>query len=305
MKFLYGEEGFLIDQELNRLLKQSERDVILYSSNESIEDILIDASTNSMFSDNKKLLVIKNHDMFNDDSFIDEFIDNISANDSTDFIFILETGKINKSKKLIKFLLSKADVSEFKSITSKDTMQTIRDIIETRGATIENKALISLSTKLPTDLRIIFNEVEKLLHESKNITYEMVETSIDKYFKDDFFALSNAITSGDTHGIVSSYRNQRLNGSGQSVIIAQISSILSLSLLVGSYIGKGYSNDDISNELNIHAFRVKKARELINGTDIENIKSLIKTLADLDKDIKTGQIDPHHGLEVYLLKLIQ
>lgn len=304
MEFIYGQEGFLINQEVNKLIKKYDIDPIIYSNGESLDNILLDVSTASMFSD-EKLIVIKNHPAFEKEMDSKYFIDAIENNNDVKVIFSYETAKLDKKISLIKFLLSNAKCTEFKSIDSKNVIPTIKKIVEEKGGTIDNNALIQMANKLPEDLRIIMNEVEKLLFENHHITISMVNTSIGEYLKDDFFALSNSLTARDPIGIMHAYKKKKAASEDATYIISQISSTLSLALTVSSYREQGLSNSDISEKLKIHIFRIKKASELISSSNGSNIKELIKSLAQLDADIKMGIIDPEHGIEVYLLKLIK
>lgn len=304
MEFIYGQEGFLINQEVNKLIKQYDIEPIIYSNGEPLDNILLDASTASMFSD-KKLIVIKNHPAFEKEMDTSYFTEGIENNDDVKLIFSYEAEKLDKKISLIKFLLAKAKCTEFKSLDTKNVIPAIKRIVEEKGGSIDNNALIQLANKLPEDLRIIMNEVEKLLLESSHITMSMVNTSIGEYLKDDFFALSNALTARDPIGIMNAYKKKKAASEDATYIISQISSTLSLALTVSSYREQGLSNSDISDKLNIHIFRIKKASELISSSSGNNINELVKSLAQLDADIKMGKIDPEHGIEVYLLKLIK
>lgn len=304
MKFIYGEEGFLINQEVNRVIREYGIEPIIYSDNEPLEDIMLDVSTASMFSD-EKLLVIKNHSAFTKNDGVEQFTNDIQQNVETKIIFVYETDKIDKKNLLIKFLLENAEVQEFKSITTKDIIPTIKKIVESKGGEIDNNAAIQLANKIPEDLRIIVSEVEKLLLENQHITISMVNTSIGEYLKDDYFELSNAITAGDPHGMIIAYKKKRRSGEDVSMIISQVSSVLSLALKVSAYRKQGLTNQDISDKMKVHIFRIKKAGELLSSSGTFDINELIKSLAKLDSDIKTGMIDPYHGIETYLLNIIK
>ena len=304
MKFIYGQEGFLINQEVNRVIRKYGIEPIIYSNNEPLEDILLDASTASMFS-NKKLLIIKNHSSFNKNDGVQEFIEGIRGNNETKMIFVYETEKLNNKSELTKFLLDVAETKEFKQLQTKDVVSTIKKIVETKGGKIDNNAIISLASKLPEDLRIIVSEIEKLLLENNHITLKMVKVSIGEYLKDDYFALSNALTSKDSYGIISAYNRKKISGEETTMIISQIASVLILSLQVYAYKKQSLTNQDISNKMKVHIFRIKKANSLLSFSDSLSIKELIKSLAKLDEEIKTGKIDPSQGIEIYLLKLIK
>ena len=304
MKFLYGKEGYLINQRLRVLINEYGGEPIIYSDNEPLNDILLDASTASMFEE-KKMLIIKNHNSFKNNDGVQEFIDQIKNNTDTLFIFVYEAEKLERKNQLVDFLLTNADAEEFKGVNSKNITKIIKEMIADKEATIDNNALVMLSNMLPEDLRIIVSEVEKLIMQKKHIDIEMVKTSITEYIKEDYFELVNAIIAGDVHGIVIAYRNRRRTGVETTTIISQISSIMSLALKVKALKAHGMSNQEISDKLKIHVFRISKANELISSTSNIGIGELIKSLSQLDKDIKTGMVDPYHGIETYLLKIIK
>ena len=186
MKFIYGKEGYLINQEVNKLIKEYNIEPIVYCDDDSLEDIILDISTVSMFC-SQKLLHIKNHQSLFKDMEVERFINILDSLKDVKIIFSFEVDKIDKKNKLIKFLLQKAECKEFKAINSKNIINIIKKIIVLKKGTISNKAAISLANKLPPDLRIIVLEIEKLLYENTQITQEMIETSIGEYLNWWFF----------------------------------------------------------------------------------------------------------------------
>ncbi len=305
MRFLYGKEWFLIDQEVKKLVGELKKEVILYSDGEPLDDILLDASTASMFSEGK-ILVVKNHPaLTKKDKSTENFIEAVKNNKDVVIIFTLETDKLDRQNTLVKYLLTFGNAKEFKLLDKSNIVYTIKQLVKEKGGQIDNLAAIKLSNKLPNDLRIIVTEVEKLLLEDEYITSKMIDTSIGEYIKDDYFALSNALTSRDAHGIISAYNAKKLAGEDVTKMISQISSSLSLALKVYAYRKQGLTNSAIADKTNIHIYRIKKAGEILSSTNTFNIKELITSLAHLEGNIKTGKVDPNNGIEVFLLKLIK
>ena len=66
---------------------------------------------------------------------------------------------------------------------------------------------------------------------------------------------------------------------------------------------KGYSERDIASLLDIHEYRVKKALEKARMYNESIILDNLEKLANLDYDIKSGNIDKNIGLELFLLNL--
>jgi DNA polymerase-3 subunit delta len=234
MKFIYGKESFLIKKEVEKFINKYNIEPIYYSDDESIDDIILDFSTISLFK-KPKLFVIQNHQMFKNNDGVDKFLNHLNQNKENKIIFTYDTDKIFRTNKLTNYLLKNAKCKEVQSITFKQLIPTINNIVRSKGGSIENLATINLSTKLPLDLRIIILEIEKLLLQNKIITNEMVEKSIENYAREDVFALSNALTQKDSHGIISAYQNKKKLGEDVSIIIGQITSTLSLALLISFY----------------------------------------------------------------------
>ena len=65
----------------------------------------------------------------------------------------------------------------------------------------------------------------------------------------------------------------------------------------------GYSEHEISDILEIHEFRVKKALEKSRNYTDKKILSKLEELADLDYNIKSGNIDKDIGLELFILNM--
>lgn len=103
---LYGNDKTIIENELNNLLnKNNEIDIIKYSlDNTTIEEIIEDASTISMFA-NKKIIVLDNCSFFsanktiNNQELLENYLNNYNPN--TYIIFIANTEKVDTRKKNI------------------------------------------------------------------------------------------------------------------------------------------------------------------------------------------------------------
>ena len=106
MYLIYGEEEFLIENEVTNIISKSGVDELNISKydllSDSLKDIIDDACTVSLFSD-KKIVVINNFDNISklDNKLVDEF-DKFIHNISGDVILILVCSKLDDRKKLTK-----------------------------------------------------------------------------------------------------------------------------------------------------------------------------------------------------------
>ncbi len=305
MKFIYGEEDYLLERELKTFLKEHEGVPIVFDADSQTKDIVSELLTVSMFEDSKNIVLrdVKALTDVKEGKALAEAL--TSLNDSITLSIVFTSVKLDKKNPLITLLLEKADVKEVNKVSDKDFLSTLKDIIHSKGGEIESRALIMLAHKVPNNLRIAISEIDKLLLENNSITREMVEVSIGDYQIDDNYALANAISSSDKHATILSYNKLLKDNTDPTLIISKISGILNLAILVLAYKEKNIPNQQIADETKIHIFRIKKSVELVDNTSPERLKSIVIMLADLDKNIKTGTVNKDKALDSFILNLIK
>lgn len=305
MQFIFGIETYWVRELASKLVQNFEGEVINFDQSALLGTIFEEILTLSMF-DKKKLIVIRNHALFSEEQMAKQFIYILKqAPHDVDFLFIWESETLDQKNTLINFLLNNAKIHEIKSLNEKNVIQVIQDLVKKRGGTITNTAAINLSIKLPLNLWIIVNEIDKLLVNNLNIGDETVEESTNDYAKDNYFALSNAILSRDYHSIIRAYQERINLGDEATFIINQIAKVLEVAITVNAYYKQGLTNQEIAKVTKLHIFRVKKGYELVELVGQEKVKNLLQDLATLDFKIKLGKLDKQIGLEQFILKLLQ
>lgn len=304
MKIFYGEEEFLIEQEIKKIVSENMVEPSFFSEDDNLDFILLDISTVSLFFD-KKTIIIKNHPFIKDEKLAEKFLTDYLPNEENIDLIIVWNNATLPANKLTAFCKQTNKIKKFDKVDKKNIITTIQEIVALKKGTISNSAAIKLTNKLPDDLRLIVAEIDKLLLINLKITDELVEESIDSYAKDDFFALSNALTSGDVWEVLYTYKERKKNNEETTQIIGQITSLYSLALQVYSLQQTGLTLQNIADQLNVHIFRVKKASELVGRSSIEKLKKLMLKLALLDAEIKQGKIDPDFGLDKFILDVVR
>ncbi len=305
MYFIYGTEDFLIEQEKNRIINKFKIDPIVFDEDYSIENVIQELITVDIFS-SEKLLVIKDGDAFKNKNISSKLLEIVKKTmNEIKIIFILTQDNPKSTNPLISFLMINANTLHKKQLSDKDVMGFIKEVFESKGIKISSKAIIELNNKLPNNLLLINNEIEKLSLLEKDIEFEDVEENISDYTSNDYFALSNAIMKKDRNGIFIAYEEAIRDGIEPTVLIAQISSVLLLTNQVNNYLAQGISSKDISEKTKIHIFRIKKAREFLNKIDALELKKVIVKLSQLESNIKKGIIDSNIGLEKFLLDYVK
>lgn len=308
MYLIYGEELFLVEKEIKKILKQNSGSKPIYFDFESsIYDVVNEINTFSIF-DSGKVIILKNLSLLTktNSEIEKEFINSIkNKNNNCILVFTLSEPKPKNLTPLFEYLLEKSEITEVKKYTKDQLIGVIRKIIESKSGVISNINCILLSTKLPNDLNLIIGEIDKLLLENNEITKEMILKSIPKYNSDNIFEFINSFQEKDTLSLFRSYREKIENGEVIINLISQLSNALILCTTIYSYKSCNFKIEEISEKMKIHIFRVKKSNDLLNSFGIKRVEELIQMLADLDQNIKSGFVQEEIGFEKLLLEIIR
>lgn len=303
MYLIYGEEEFLIENEVTNIISKSGVDELNISKYDllfdSLKDIIDDACTVSLFSD-KKIVVINNFDNISkiDDKIVDEF-DKFIHNISSDVILILACTKLDERKKLTKELKKLCTVKEFNK--NKNISNTVRSMFQ--DYRIDYSTVDLLIKIVGNDLMILNQEAIKLMtyKTDKVITKEDVLSLCSSNSNDDIFDLINAVVSKDKDRALSIYSNLIRSNEEPIKIIITLANQFRLIYQCKKLYKKGNSEDSISKIIDVHPYRVKLALEKGKNYSSKVILNYLDNLSDIDNNIKSGVIDKNLAFELFLL----
>lgn len=297
---LYGEEDFLIEEEIKNIIFKNKIDSINVSNYDLefdfFKNILDDVCTVSLFGD-KKVSIIYNFDKISksDEVLLNDYLNNIID----DVILIFVCFKVDDRKKIIKDIKKNFVSKEF--VKSKNISNTVRKMFE--GYKIDYKTVDLLIDIVGHDLRILYQEANKLMTYKDNleITYEDVLNLASSVDNDDVFDLINYIVVKDKDSALSCYNNLLRRNEEPIKIIISLANQFRLIYQCKELYKKGNGEESISKILNVHPYRVKLA--LDKGKNYSS-KLLLKYLLDLaiiDSKIKKGLIDKNLALELFII----
>lgn len=310
---LYGTEEFLIKQEIIKLKEKyniDEISTVIYDlENTSIEAIIDDASTVSLFSD-RKMIICDNAYIFTgttnkklpeqNNKALEEYLEN--ENPDTILIFTIIKDKLDERKKLVKSLKQKKQIKEFNKLNNIDEF--IKK--EFNSYQIGKKEISILLDRVGDNLNILHQEIEKIklykdkdLVISENDIIELTHKNIDT----DIFNLIENIVKKNKTAALESYKEMIRLGEEPIKIIIMLSNQFRLIYQARNLYRKGYSEKDISSLLGIHPYRIKLAITKGNQFSDDILLSYLLRLSDLDINIKNGKIDKELGLELFILNL--
>lgn len=300
---VYGKEEYLVDQKVKELAPIS----INYDLEfDSLKDILFDASMMTLLGDKKYIVVnnpyflsiAKEGDPVIDTTMLEDYLNNINPN--TILIFKYYKDKLMESKKITKLLKNKGVFYEFNKTNNLDI---IKDRLD--GFKIDKESINILLDRVGDNTGILINEIEKLKtykYDSKEITKEDVLT-INKYEEIDFFKFIDHIINKEKNLALNEYFSL-LNQKEEPIkILIVIASKIRLMYQVKVLSEKGYTVNDIANQLETKTYPVQLAGVAAKKYSKEKLLNTLINIGELDENIKTGKVVPASALELFIINL--
>ena len=307
---LYGTEKFLIDKEVKDIMTKHNIEEINISKYDleinSLNEILDDANTVSLFSNNK-LIIVENAYLFSrtQNKKIDnvEILENYLKNSSeTIIIFINNNEKIDSVKKIVKLIKEKGVIKEFNPL--KNISSTVKSMFDDYN--ISDSSINLLIDRVGNNLELIYQEVEKLKIykiDDKIITNKDIEDIVVENINIDIFKFVDDIINKNKKDAIKTYKELLKLNEEPIKIIALLASKFRLMYQVNKLAKKGYTEENISQILGVHKYPVHLA--ILSGYkyNSEILLKYLNDLADLDIGIKTGEKDKELALELFILSL--
>lgn len=315
---LYGDEEYFIDYSI-RYIKykyiDKEYEDMNYSEFEkkfNLEDYFEFADTFPFMSE-RKLCVIKEADFFTSAGSLDKkeeekLIKVMDNNDSCITAFIIKGGKPDLRKRIVKKLRDKNGLIEFKRLSERELTNYIG------GEFKKNKFNISMSLanymavnsgyleyESKTNLYHINNEIHKIMSHNqgkKDISGEDLDLLMVKSIESNIFKLIDYICEGNKNKSYEILDEMLTNNIAEQFIIHMI--IRQYRMLYHYIVleKKGYNYKEIMGKMKIRNFVASKLLKQSKNLSMEAIEFYMDRFLDIDKKIKTGEIDSRIGLEL-------
>ena len=297
----------LIKNEVDKLIKKIDTTDIIYYDLETsnLIDIIDDASTISMFS-SKKVIVVENAYFLCANKTIDniELLENYinHPNINTYIIFVCTTEKIDTRKKITKLLSNNGIVTELNKIDENYILTYVKEYLKENNYKIEDvKYFIN---NVSTNLYDIKNELDKLMMyklEDKYITNKDIDNTTIKTMDEEIFTLTDSIILKDTIKSLSLLEEFLNKNYDEIHIIMLLASQFRFLFQIKRLYNKNKSEGDIAKTLGVNPYRVKFSLKKIYSYSESMLLDYIKQIAKMDHDIKLGLIDKKLALELFII----
>lgn len=316
---LFGTEELYIDNAV-RLIKNKYVDSD-YESMNYMEFEKIEKSFNDFlefvitfpFMSEKKVCVVKEAAFLTSTGSLnkndeDKLTDILNSNDSCITIFLIKEGKADSRKKLVKKLkeknavielnklnegeLTKYIVDKFKSLNLNINLQDA-DYIANNSGYLEYESIVSLYH--------VNNEVEKLAAyktNSTDISFEDIDLLLIKSVESNIFKLVDYICDGNKSRAFEILDEMLLNNTPEQFIIHMISRQYRMLYQYAILQKKGYNYNEIINKMKLKNFVAAKLSKQTRNLNPDKVQYYMKKILEIDRKIKTGEIDNRIGLEL-------
>lgn len=311
---IVSETIYNIEEKLKEL-KNGIDNIITFNMDENtIDEILEEASYFSMFDD-KKCVVVKNAKIFGSSKISDtnkakedinkllKYLD--EENKNTKLIFIYN-GKADSKKKIYNLLKNNGNVFSFPSMTKTDMKNELNKIVTSNGYKIDDTSLWYIINNTLGNFDLAINEIKKIMIYYSNpttIKYEDVVGITSKTLEDNNFKLIDSIISRNLDDALKYLNEAKILKVEPNVILSLLYREFRLMLSVLLYEKNKYSHDEVLSNLRLQEWQYNKVKNNLRIYNEREIKEEIVKLSDIDYKLKSGLINRDTVLISYIIDL--
>lgn len=305
---LYGDDKAILNKEINDLKKKISinDDAVIYYDIIDVNNIVDEALTIGMFSSNKLIIIdstsyLSEKKEVSNIGRLEDYFNNYNSNSY--LLFISNSSSIDSRKKLVKLISGKGEIKKIEA-TSDYLIHYVKDFLD--DYEISGINISYFLSRCGTNINNINNELDKLkLYklDDKVITKDDIELLTQENMDNSVYDLVNSLLKNDNARAIKLYREFTENGMDVSQIIAIIAAQIRLLFQVKRLYNSGKSNDEIAKILEFKSvYRVKYLlSDSYYYSEDDLLKYLLK-LADIDRDIKLGNVNGNTLLELFIVQ---
>lgn len=312
-----GSEKYLRDQALKKLLDaavdESVRDfnfAAISVAQGNLDDALAMARQFPMISA-RRMVVVTGFEAVSDDKQLDALKDYLRAPaETTALVFVSDA--LDNRRNIATMLRKTCEVVSFDPMDEREAApQWIRDYVTRAGAFIEPQAASYLVGMVGVDLRLVSNELDKLINyvgEKGRIGKPEIDEMVLNSREHSNFELTDAILDGDRRRALNLLDRIYANASESPqslslMILGAIASNYRKMLAAKELMRQNAPNSEVAKAVGMPPFAVTRLNERVRKMDTDRILRGIRRIAETDVALKTSLATPRLQLEVLICEL--
>ena len=178
--------------------------------------------------------------------------------------------------------------------------------VRERGGSITPEATAQLAAFVGDNLRLLAQEIEKLLSyvdRTRPITEEDVQLLVSDVREANIFDMVDALGQRDGETASRVFHRRLEGGDHPLALMGMMARQIRILIQVKELSQEGLSREAIARQLGLHPFVVRKALAQERNFSMEQLDSIHRRLLKTDVAIKRGQIDPVLALDMLIAGL--
>ncbi len=226
--------------------------------------------------------------------------------DST--VLVLVDRRIGSSNPLLRELSAKAVVKSFPLLKGTKLQQWIQRHITGQGSNISPQALNLLAELVGSDLRVMVNEINKLVSftAGRRIEEEDVKMVVSHALQANIFTMVDAVLQFKAGVAQQSLQQLLRGGSAPAYLLVMLSRQVQMAVRIKELRSQRKTEAEIQNRLGLTSvFALRKTLERVDRYPSQRLKRVYDKLLEADLSIKTGKYDGALALNILVAELCQ
>lgn len=318
--FLFGTDTFRSSEKLAELKAKyfeknssgTDLSILDYEDNATIKPLGDILATRGLFS-SKQFVLVKNIMTIAPPEQQKEVLNFLKANeqlkkDDETILIFFEAGAPKKNGALYKFLFTNASKQEFAPLENLKLAAWAKDYasgINPQSSFLPS-ALNLLLVATGNDLWILSNEITKLVNftNGRQITNDEVVLLVNAKVNSTMFETIEALASGNKARALELFHQQIAKGEDVYYILSMYTYQIRTLLKIGDFYWQGMTSaPQIAQASGIHPYVIQKSLAQLRNLSEAKTKQMLRDLAQIDQDAKTGKVDPLLALDTFIVGL--
>ncbi|EKD58987.1 MAG: hypothetical protein ACD_56C00013G0003 [uncultured bacterium] len=318
--FLFGADSFRSQEKLSELKNQyftknssgTDLSVLEYGETGTMKTLSEILSAKGLFS-SKQLVVVKNAMTKGTTDQQKELLVFLKSqkqlkDDADSIVIFFEAGSPKKNGALYKFLILQAKKQEFAPLEGMALTNWALDLAKKLSpeTTFSRSALNMLLAATGNDLHVLNNEITKLVSfkTKGEIGNDDISTLVKSKIDSTMFETIEALSSGNKSRALELLHAQIAKGEDVFYILSMYTYQIRTLLKIGDFYWQGMTGaPQIAQASGIHPYVVQKSLSQIRNLSEEKTKQMLRDLAEIDQNAKTGKVDPLLAMDTFIVSL--
>ena len=304
-----GESILLINEEINKIIKDNKNVTSFDMFENTIEDVLLEAGYFSMFEE-EKFIIVRNATFFGsgklnekETEFLLKYLEN--PNSLSSIIFICNE-KIDARKKITKIVKEKYEIINIPNLKYYEIENRVENFFKKREYTIDKDTVKYIVANSLNNYDLVMGEVEKIILYYDNPCYvsrKDVENIVSKSINTNNFLFVDAIIDGDLEKSLSLLSDLKTMKVEPTILISLIARDIRIMLNIKKMLEQNKREYEIMSTLNLLDWQLEKYLNKAFPYKIKELEEWLVKLTNIDLKIKSGKLDKYYALELLILDI--